>query len=59
MLFRSVGSEWGCVLKTYGNVKIVDIHPLSERVTFRFIMFEHTEKISDFLHCFKPIEKGE
>ena len=52
-----VGSEWECMLKTYGTVKIIDVHPLSERVTFRNMLFEHTEKIADFLLCFKP--KGE
>ena len=54
-----VGSKWECVCKTYGKVKIIDIHPLSKTVTFRNMLFSQTEKIDDFILCFKPIKEGE
>ena len=54
-----VGSEWECICKTYGKVKIIDIHPLSKTVTFRNMLFSQTEKIDDFILCFKPLKEGD
>ena len=54
-----VGSQWECVCKTYGKVKIIDIHPLSKTVTFRNMLFSQTEKIDDFILCFRPLKEGE
>ena len=54
-----LGSQWECVCKTYGKVKIIDIHPLSKTVTFRNMLFSQTEKIDDFIICFRPLKEGE
>ena len=52
-----IGSRWECLCKSYGTVKIIDVHPLSENVTFVDTVFSRTERIDDFICCFKPIKE--
>ena len=52
-----IGSRWECVCKSYGTVKILDVHPLSKNVTFGGMIFSRTEKIDDFILCFKPVKE--